>query len=186
MFQSFCILLALLSFTACGAGSPSPSPQTAPILEVAPQEAALAPEKEPAPEVPPAPSAVPGESQAVQEEPVLLVGIGDAQLEAVWEDNPSAEAFRQLLEAGPVTVEMEDYGGFEKVGPLGTQLTQSDAPITAVPGDVILYQGDKVTLYYGTNSWNFTRLAKVTDPDRLGELLEGDRVTVTFSLGEGA
>lgn len=117
---------------------------------------------------------------------MLLISIGDTQLEAVWEDNPSAEAFRQLLEAGPVTVEMEDYGGFEKVGPLGTQLTQSDAPITAVPEDVILYQGDKVTLYYGTNSWNFTRLAKVTDPDHLGELLEGDRVTVTFSLGEGA
>lgn len=60
MFQSFCILLALLSFTACGAGSPSP--QSAPVLEVAPQEAALAPEKEPAPEVSPTPSAVPGES----------------------------------------------------------------------------------------------------------------------------
>ena len=88
------------------------------------------------------------------------------------EDNSSAREFQELLEQGPVTIEMEDYGGFEKVGTLGTDLTRNDRQITTEPGDVILYQGNQITIYYGTNTWNFTRLAKIDDPADLQAKLE--------------
>ena len=64
---------------------------------------------------------------------------------------------------------MADYGGFEKVGALGTELTRNDRQITTQPGDVILYQGNQITIYYGTNSWSFTRLATIDDPTDLEE-----------------
>lgn len=103
---------------------------------------------------------------------------------AGFAENSSAEAFRKLLEQGPVTIEMHDYGSFEKVGPLGTSLPTNDEPITTEPGDVILYQGSSVTVYYDTNHWSFTRLGKIENVTK-EELLEafgsGD-VAITFAL----
>ena len=112
----------------------------------------------------------------------MKITVGDCEFTATFADNPSAEEFRELLAQGPVTVTMEDYGGFEKVGPLGTTLTRSDEQITTEPGDVILYQGNQITIYYGTNTWNFTRLAKIRDTTDLKEKLGEGRIQVTFSL----
>lgn len=123
-----------------------------------------------------------GETASGEEETKLKITVGDEELLATFEDNPSAEEFRDLLAQGPVTVEMDDYGGFEKVGPLGTTLTRSDEQITTQPGDVILYQGNQVTIYYGTNTWSFTRLARIDDPTDLREKLGDGTVSVTFSL----
>ena len=117
-----------------------------------------------------------------QEEPMLKIMVGDYELSAAFEDNSSAEEFRELLAQGPVTVEMEDYGGFEKVGPLGATLTRNDTQITTEPGDVILYQGNQITIYYGTNTWSFTRLARIDNPTGLQEKLGDGTVAVTFSL----
>lgn len=112
----------------------------------------------------------------------MKINVGDCELQATFEDNSSAEEFRELLEEGPLTIEMEDYGGFEKVGPLGTSLSRNDTQITTQPGDVILYQGNQITIYYGTNSWSFTRLARIDDPSGLQEKLGEGTVSVTFSL----
>lgn len=126
---------------------------------------------------------VQGESlESGQEESALKITIGDYELLATFADNSSAEAFRELLAQGPLTIEMEDYGGFEKVGPLGTTLPRNDTSITTQPGDVILYQGNQITIYYGTNSWSFTRLARIDDPSDLREKLGDGAVSVTFSL----
>ena len=98
--------------------------------------------------------------------------------------NSSADAFLKLLEDGDVTVDMHDYGGFEKVGPLGTALPRNDGQITTEPGDVILYQGDQITIYYDVNSWSFTRLGKVEglSQAQLKEILGDGNAEVTFSL----
>ena len=102
-------------------------------------------------------------------------------------ENSSADAFLDLLKSGDVPVEMHDYGSFEKVGPLGTTLPRNDEQITTEPGDVILYQGDQITIYYDVNNWSFTRLGKVQDLSQaeLKEILGSGNVTVTFSLSEG-
>lgn len=99
-------------------------------------------------------------------------------------DNTSAEAFIELLKHGDITVSMHDYGGFEKVGALGAELPTNDERITTQPGDVILYQGDQITIYYAQNTWRFTRLGKVlgmTQAELLEALGDGD-VDVRFSL----
>jgi hypothetical protein len=101
-------------------------------------------------------------------------------------ENSSAEAFLDLLKAGDVTIEMHDYGSFEKVGALGTTLPRNDEQITTEPGDVILYQGNQVTIYYDVNSWSFTRLGKVQGLSQaeLKEILGTGNAAVTFSLSE--
>ena len=103
---------------------------------------------------------------------------------AKFEDNPSADAFRELLADGPVTVDLSDYGSFEKVGDLGTSIVRSDTEITTAPGDVILYQGDKITIYYDQNTWDFTKLGKIQNlsQDELKEILGTGDVTATFSV----
>lgn len=123
-----------------------------------------------------------GDSVQNREEYDLKITVGTSEFYASLEDNPSAEEFRELLEEGPLTVEMRDYGGFEKVGALGKTLTRSDTQITTEPGDVILYQGNQITIYYGVNQWNFTRLAKINDVSDLKEKLGEGTVEVTFSL----
>ena len=103
---------------------------------------------------------------------------------ATLNDNRSAEALVELLRQGPLTVNMSDYGSFEKVGPLGTDLPRSDESITTTPGDIILYQGNSITIYYAVNSWNFTLLGHIDDAtgENMRAFLGDGNPTVTFSL----
>ena len=117
-----------------------------------------------------------------EEDAMLKITVGDQEFLASFEDNSSAREFQELLAQGPLTIQMEDYGGFEKVGTLGSTLTRNDQRITTQPGDVILYQGNQITIYYGTNTGSFTRLARITDLTGLTEALGTDTVQVTFSL----
>ena len=105
-------------------------------------------------------------------------------LVATLEGNASAQAFAALLAEGPLVVNLDDYANMEKVGTLPRSLPRSDARIDARPGDIILYQGNQITVYYGSNSWNFTRLAHVegATADQMRAFLGEGAVDVTFSL----
>lgn len=99
-------------------------------------------------------------------------------------DNSSAQALKDLLRAGPLTVDLHDYNSMEKVGTLGTTLPENDERITTEPGDLILYQGNSLCIYYDTNTWDFTRLGKINDVTQaeLKQALgEGD-ISVTLEL----
>lgn len=111
---------------------------------------------------------------------------GSHTLAATLADNSSAMAFYELLEKDPVTIKMTDYGNFEKVSPLGTKLPRNDTQITTQAGDIILYQGNQITIYYDTNSWNFTRLGKVDGVTQaeLKKILGKGDVTAVFSVIE--
>ncbi len=114
----------------------------------------------------------------------IKIKVGDKILTATLAENSSAEALKELLSENDITINMSDYGNFEKVGSLGTSLPTNDERITTEPGDLILYQGNSITIYYDKNTWSFTRLGKIDDvtQSELKEILgEGD-VTVTFSL----
>ena len=83
-----------------------------------------------------------------------------------------------------MTIDMSDYGNMETMGPIGKDLPTNDEEITTKAGDLILYQGNSLVIYYDENSWNFTRLGKiegVTGEELLDAFGDGD-VTVTFSL----
>ena len=127
----------------------------------------------------------PEETEEEKEETTMIYAkIGDSVLEILPEENSSAEAFTALLQEGDLTVSMHDYGNFEKVGPLGTSLPTNDERITTKPGDLILYQGNQITIYYDQNTWSFTRLGKVQGltQSELKEILGSSDVEVTFSL----
>ena len=109
----------------------------------------------------------------------------DGQPVAVdWEDNPSVDALRDLLRDGPLTVELSPYGGFEQVGSLGASLPRSDEQTTTGPGDIVLYSGSNMVIFYGSNSWAYTRLGHITDrsPSELKALLDTQAVTAVLSL----
>ena len=111
---------------------------------------------------------------------------GSHKLTATLEDNSSATAFYNLLKKGPVPIKMSDYINFENSGPIGTGLPRTDTQITTTAGDIILYQGNQIAIYYDTNSWNFTRLGKVdgvTQAELKRILGKGD-VTAVFSVIE--
>lgn len=115
---------------------------------------------------------------------MMKITAGDHTFTAVLADNSSAEALKELLAEGPLTIDMRDYASMEKVGPIGTSLPTNDEQISTGAGDIILYQGNSLVIYYDTNSWNFTRIGKIEDVTR-EELLEAfgsSDVTVTFSL----
>lgn len=160
------LFLAVLGLSGCG-NSSSPADSAPP-----PSQSVISEQE----------SSQSQDNSSSQEEPMLKITVGDQELLATFADNSSAEAFRDLLAQGPVTISMDDYGGFEKVGLLGTTLTRNDTRITTQPGDVILYQGNQITIYYGTNTWNFTRLAKINDSTDLQAKLGTGTVQVTFSL----
>ena len=101
---------------------------------------------------------------------------------ATFADNQGAEALADLLTDGPLTLSLEDYGGFEKVGSLGHSLPTSNTHISTQSGDIVLYQGNQIVLFYGSNAWSYTRLGQVTDLTGWQEALGHGDVTVTLSL----
>ena len=182
MTKLLCVLLAALGLSACGTANETPADPVTLPPQVSVEEQEPADTGTPETSEPTDTAGSDEETDPSEEESALKLTVGDYEFTAIFADNPSAEEFRELLAQGPVTVTMEDYGCFEKVGPLGTTLTRSDEQITTEPGDVILYQGNQITIYYGTNSWNFTRLARIDDPTDLQEKLGEGTVQVTFSL----
>ena len=111
----------------------------------------------------------------------IYAHIGQNVLTIKMEDNSSAQAFVDLLQGGDLTIDMHDYGNFEKVGSIGTDLPRNDKRIRTKPGDVILYQGNQITIYYDVNEWNFRLLGRVQNTADLKEVLGNDKVTVRFS-----
>ena len=111
-------------------------------------------------------------------------GTSKHTLTATLYDNSSSRALVDLLKKGSVTIDMHDYGSFEKVGSLPASLPRNDTQITTEPGDIILYQGNQITFYYDTNSWNFTLLGKIDGITKaeLKEILGKGNVTAVLSI----
>ena len=109
--------------------------------------------------------------------------IGETPVTVAWEDNASVEALKMLAGEG-LTVEMSMYGGFEQVGSIGQSLPRDDAQTTTTSGDIVLYSGNQLVVFYGSNSWAYTRLGHITDqtPEQMKALLGNEDVTITLSM----
>ena len=101
-----------------------------------------------------------------------------------WEDNESVTALKEAVKANPLTIQMSMYGGFEQFGSLGMSLPRNDTRISTNSGDVILYSGNQMVVFYGSNTWAYTRLGHITDKTQaeLTELLSNGNVTITLSF----
>ena len=114
----------------------------------------------------------------------LSLRIGDTPVSVEWEKNGSVEALRELTRESPLTVSLSMYGGFEQVGSIGQSLPRDDVQTTTNAGDIVLYSGNQIVIFYGSNSWAYTRLGHITDQDAAGMkslLGQGDvRITITL------
>ena len=191
-YKIFAVALAvftlLICFSACG------NPNTAPVSDDVSQPEATsqnAYEQTTAETTVPPAESKPEETQSetskeTEEEPAvktLTMKIGDTTVTVDWEENESVAALRELVKDKPLTVQMSMYGGFEQVGSLGTSLPRNDSQTTTAAGDIVLYSGNQIVVFYGSNSWAYTRLGHVTDKTaaEMAELLGNGNATITIS-----
>ena len=118
------------------------------------------------------------------EEMSILMKIGEETVAVIWEENESVAALVELLREQPMSMQMSMYGGFEQVGSFGTSLPRDDEQTTTQAGDIVLYSGNQMVVFYGSNSWAYTRLGRITDKsaEELEELLGNRDVTITLEL----
>ena len=113
----------------------------------------------------------------------MTLQIGNSSFTATLENNPAVDAFVEMMNDSPIIIQMNDYSGFEKVGSLGTNLPADDKQTTTHAGDIVLYNGNQIVIFYGSNAWSHTRLGKIDDLSGWEDALGSGDITVTFSLG---
>ena len=113
-----------------------------------------------------------------RKEEKMKLKIGEREVPVTWEDNPSVAALARLL---PLTIRMSMYGGFEQVGPIGQSIERNDVQMTTGCGDIVLYAGNQLVIFYGSNSWAYTPLGHVElSREEMTALLGGGDVSVTL------
>ena len=112
----------------------------------------------------------------------MNVNVNGQDFTATLEQNSAVSALVQMMENGPVTLQLSDYAGFEKVGPLGQSLPASNSQTTTQSGDIVLYQGNQIVMFYGSNSWSYTRIGRIDDLTGWEEALGSGDVTVTLAV----
>lgn len=118
----------------------------------------------------------------------INITIGAKTMSALLSENVATKALIEKLGSGPVTITMSDYGGFEKVGALPWSLPTADTRITTRPGDIMLYTGDNMVIFYGQNTWSYTPLGtlETSDPELIRNFLGSGSKDVTLSLENNA
>ena len=167
-------IVILLLFAACSSDAASSVKPTQPEIQTPKSSASKTPDAVPA-----------SSTSKVGEAPVKLkIHVNDTTFTATLEENSSAKAFAEFLAQGDMTLDMRDYGNFEKVADLPRSFPRNDKQIDTDAGDIILYQGNSITIYYDKNSWNFTRLARIDNVNkkRLQQILGNGNVKATFSV----
>lgn len=124
------------------------------------------------------------EKKETKMEKTLRLRINDTDVTVDWEENESVKTLSELVSAEPLTVQMSMYGGFEQVGSLGTSLPRNDVQTTTQSGDIVLYAGNQIVVFYGSNAWAYTRLGHITNvsAEDMTKLLANGDVVITLSL----
>ena len=117
-------------------------------------------------------------STYTKKEENMKLSMDNQELNVTWENNESVEALKELL---PLTIEMHEYGDFEQVGSIGQSIVRNDSQIDVVPGDIVLYNGNSISVFYHNSSWSYTRLGHINlDNSELNNLL--NKPSVTFVI----
>lgn len=162
------ILLAitLISLTSCGKSNSSPTPTT----------------DEPSTTI----TTPSGDNQRTKEDETanmeLTLKIDGIEVDAIWADNDSVKALKNLAKDG-LTINMSKYGGFEQVGSVVSTLPSSDTRITTNPGDIVLYSSNQIVIFYDSNTWSYTKLGHINlSKSELTDLLGDEDVVITLNL----
>ena len=117
-----------------------------------------------------------------EEREAMLLEVNGYTFEVELENNTSAKALKEYVSKEKRTLSLDDYGNFEKEGNLGITLPRNDETITTKEGDLILYLGNKLCLYYNQNTWDFTKLSHIKDTTHLKEVLGKGSVQVALLM----
>lgn len=108
--------------------------------------------------------------------------INEKALDVTWENNESINDLKAHIDDS-LTISMHKYGGFEQVGSLGFKLKNNDTKIKTNPGDIVLYSSNQIVLFYGSNSWSYTKLGHINlSENELKELLGNNDINITINL----
>ena len=119
-----------------------------------------------------------GPASAAEEDEEMKMYIGEREVPVIWEENASVEELKSLC---PLKIDMSMYGGFEQVGSIGKSIARDDRQMTTESGDVVLYSGSQIVVFYGSNSWSYTRLGHVDLPEEeMAELLGNGDVVLSL------
>ena len=174
------LILSLLTLLAsCGReqpGSPSASSEPEASTETTEQQPEREPEK--------ADSTVSEREESAMSE-ALTLRVGDRGVPVSWEENPSVAELARAAAEEPIQIAMSPYGGWEQVGTIGRVIVSSDVRQTARNGDIMLYSGDQIVLFYGENTWAYTKLGHIDLPEaEITALLSGGTVRITLAAGQ--
>ena len=115
------------------------------------------------------------QSSVVDEDDDMTLKIDDKEIDVTWLDNDSVKALKKIL---PLTINMHEYGGFEQTGSIGQSIIRNDEQIDTLPGDIVLYNGNAISVFYAPSSWSYTRLGHINlTNNELNTLLNKDSVT---------
>ncbi|MCH5268554.1 MAG: hypothetical protein J1E62_09450 [Lachnospiraceae bacterium] len=114
----------------------------------------------------------------------MNVKIGDRSFIATLEDNVATRELIEMMEEAPISISMSDYSGFEKVGSLGRSLPTDNQETTTSAGDIVLYNGNNIVMFYGSNSWSYTRIGKIDNLSDWEEALGSGSITAVFTLAK--
>lgn len=112
----------------------------------------------------------------------MKMKIGDTEVSVDWEKNSAVDALAELTAGKWYEIPMSMYGGFEQVGAIGTELPAEDSETVTEAGDIVLYSGDQIVVFYGSNSWAYTRLGHIRgkSAEDMAELLGNGDVTISL------
>lgn len=164
MRKTVTVLAALFLLAGCGA-------QNSRAEETVPETATEEPVQE----------TVTADEEIQEEETEMILKINGEIMNVTWEENESVNALKQLAENG-LQIETHMYGGWEQVGPIGQRLPSNDVNTTAQPGDIMLYSSNQIVIFYGNNSWAYTKLGHINSiREELETILSADTVQVEIT-----
>ena len=112
----------------------------------------------------------------------LILKINDIEVDVMWTENDSVKALKELAKDG-LTINMSEYGGFEQTGLIGKTLPSADIRIDVVPGDIVLYNSNQISIFYNNSSWSYTKLGHINlSKSELKDLLDTETVVATITL----
>ena len=110
----------------------------------------------------------------------LILTIDGTPFEVQWESNQTVDEFAAYSQNEIIVVNASRYGGFEQVGSLPQSFSRNDEQTTTEPGDIVLHSGDQLVVFFGSNSWSYTRLGHIEglSTDELTALLDKDTTVI--------
>ena len=128
---------------------------------------------------------IPEESVINDEEENMKLYFNDIEIPVIWEDNQTVQELMKEAGNGDIIVRMSMHSDNEQFGPLGKKYTRDDKQTTTHNGDIVLYSGDKIVVFYGSNSWAYTRLGKMNIPESdVTEFLSNGDITLKITIAK--